>query len=111
MNKKLFLSVLVMLLFCAFIYAQKTVTGTVSDNNGIPLAGASVVVKGTSNGTSTDFDGNYSLNVQSDNDILVISYIGYKTVEASVGSQNVVNAILAEDAESLNEVVISVLGF
>ena len=100
-----------MMLFCAFTYAQKTVTGTVSDDNGIPLAGASVVVKGTANGTSTDFDGNYSLNVQSDNDILVISYIGYKTIEATVGSQNVINASLTEDAESLNEVVISVLGF
>jgi TonB-linked SusC/RagA family outer membrane protein len=111
MNKRLFFTVLVMMIFCAFTYAQKTVTGTVSDDNGIPLAGASVVVKGTANGTSTDFDGNYSLNVQSDNDILVISYIGYKTVEATVGSQNVINASLTEDAESLNEVVISVLGF
>ena len=111
MNKKLFLSVLVMTLFCAYTFAQKTVTGTVSDNNGVPLAGASVIVKGTANGTSTDFDGNYSLNVQNDNDILVISYIGYKTVEITVGSQSVINAAMSEDAESLNEVVISVLGF
>ena len=111
MNRKLFFSVLVITLFCAFTYAQKTVTGTVTDNNSVPLAGASVIVKGTANGTSTDFDGNYSLNVQSDNDILVFSYIGYKTVEITVGSQSVINATMAEDAESLNEVVISVLGF
>lgn len=111
MNKKLFFSVLVMLLSSAFIYAQRTVTGTVIDNNGVPLAGASVIVKGTTTGASTDFDGNYSLNVQSDTDIIVISYIGYKTVEVTVGGQNTINVTLADDAESLNEVVISVLGF
>lgn len=100
-----------MVLCSAFIYAQRTVSGTVIDNNGMPLAGASVIVKGTANGTSTDFDGNYSLNVQSNSDILVVSYIGYKTVEVTVGNQNVINVTLADDAESLDEVVISVLGF
>ncbi|RIA08335.1 TonB-linked SusC/RagA family outer membrane protein [Flavobacteriaceae bacterium MAR_2010_72] len=111
MNKKLLFSVFVMTLFCAFTYAQRTITGTVTDNNGVPLAGASVVVKGTSNGTSTDFDGNYSLNIQANSDVLVISYVGFKTVEITVGTQSVINATLADDAESLNEVVISVLGF
>jgi len=111
MNKKLFFSMLVLLLSSAFIYAQKKVSGTVSDKSGVPLAGASVIVKGTSNGTSTDFDGNYSLNVQEDSDVLVISYIGFKSVEITVGNQTTINASLEEDAESLDEVVVSVLGF
>lgn len=102
---------LVLLLSSAFIYAQKKVSGTVSDKSGVPLAGASVIVKGTSNGTSTDFDGNYSLNVQEDSDVLVISYIGFKSVEITVGNQTTINASLEEDAESLDEVVVSVLGF
>ena len=111
MNKKLFFSMLVLLLSSAFIYAQKKVSGTVSDKSGVPLAGASVIVKGTSNGTSTDFDGNYSLNVQEDSDVLVISYIGFKSVEITVGNQTTISVSLEEDAESLDEVVVSVLGF
>jgi TonB-linked SusC/RagA family outer membrane protein len=111
MNKKLFFSVLLLTLFCAFTYAQKTITGTISDNNGVPLAGASVVVKGTTNGASTDFDGNYSLTIQSDSDVLVISYIGFKSTEITVGNRTVINATLVDDAESLDEVVITALGF
>ena len=111
MNKKLFFFVLTLVLSSAFVYAQRTVSGTIVDNNGMPLAGASVVIKGTATGTSSDFDGNFSLNVQSDADVLVVSYIGYKTAEITVGTQNTINVTLSEDAESLNEVVISVLGF
>lgn len=111
MNKKLFFSMLILLLSSAFIYAQKTVSGTVSDKSGVPLAGASVIVKGTSNGTSTDFDGNYSLNVQENSDVLLISYIGFKSVEITVGNQTTISVSLEEDAESLDEVVVSVLGF
>lgn len=102
---------LILLLSSAFIYAQKTVSGTVSDKSGVPLAGASVIVKGTSNGTSTDFDGNYSLNVQENSDVLLISYIGFKSVEITVGNQTTISVSLEEDAESLDEVVVSVLGF
>ena len=111
MNKKLFFSMLILLLSSAFIYAQKTVSGTVSDKSGVPLAGASVIVKGTSNGTSTDFDGNYSLNVQENSDVLLISYIGFKSVEITVGNQTTISVSLEEDAESLDEVVVNVLGF
>jgi len=111
MNKKLFFSVLFLMLSSAYMYAQRTVSGTIVDNNGIPLAGASIVIKGTSTGTSSDFDGNYSLNVQGNTDVLVISYIGYRTSEVTVGTQSTINVTLSEDAESLGEVVISVLGF
>jgi TonB-linked SusC/RagA family outer membrane protein len=111
MNKKLIFSMLVFVFSSAFIYAQKTVTGTVSDNSGMPLAGASVVVKGTSIGASTDFDGNFSITLQPNNNVLLVSYVGYKNTEITVGSQMTIKVTLVEDSESLDEVVISVLGF
>ena len=85
------------------IQAQE-VTGTVSDANG-PLPGASVVEKGTTNGTQTDFDGNYTIEVGSDA-TLVVSYIGYKTIEVQVNGQSTINLTLEEDAEALEEVII-----
>ncbi|MDN3664984.1 SusC/RagA family TonB-linked outer membrane protein [Algibacter miyuki] len=111
MNKKLLFFVLVfMLSSSACIYAQKTVTGTVSDNNGLPLPGVNLVIKGTVNGASTDFDGNYSISTQTVTDVLVISYVGYKTQEISVGNQSVINVALQEDTEALSEVVITAQG-
>ena len=83
---------------------QKKVTGTVSDAMG-PIIGASVMEKGTSNGAVTDFDGNFTLNVKP-GATLVISYIGYEKQEIRVGSQNVLNVTLREDANSLEEVVV-----
>ncbi|SHK58148.1 TonB-linked outer membrane protein, SusC/RagA family [Maribacter aquivivus] len=87
---------------------QSTITGTVLDDTGQPLPGANVVEKGTTNGTQTDFDGNYSLNV-SDGATLVFSYIGFKSTEIAVNGQSSVNATLAEDAAALDEVI--VLGY
>lgn len=84
-------------------HAQE-VTGTVSDSNS-PLPGASVVEKGTTNGTQTDFDGNYSISVGSDA-VLLVSYIGYKTQEVAVNGRSSINFTLEEDAEALEEVVI-----
>jgi len=111
MTRKLFFTLLVCLFSSAMIYAQRTVTGTVTEEGNIPLAGASVIVKGTTNGASTDFDGNYSINIESDSDILVISYVGYKTTEVTVGNQTVINVTLEVDSESLDEIVITALGF
>jgi len=88
---------------------NRTVTGTVSDNTGSPLPGVNVVEKGTSNGTSTDFDGNYSINV-ADGATLVFSSLGYATREVAVGTQTTVNVSLAEDASQLDEVVVTALG-
>ncbi len=85
------------------IQAQE-VSGTVSDAGG-PLPGASVVEKGTTNGTQTDFDGNYTIEVES-GATLVVSYIGYKTVEVAVNGQSTINFTLEEDAQALEEVVI-----
>ena len=84
--------------------ATKKVTGTVSDSQG-PVIGASVVEKGTSNGTITDFDGNFTLNVKP-GATLVFSYIGYTTKEIAVGNQSNLNVTLEEDNTALEEVVV-----
>ncbi|WP_242083961.1 SusC/RagA family TonB-linked outer membrane protein [Aestuariivivens sediminis] len=94
------------------VFAQTgaTVTGTVTDNNGVPLIGANIIEKGTSNGASTDFDGNYSITLSGDNATLQISYVGYVTQEIAVNGQSTINASLAEDASQLDEVVVTALG-
>ena len=84
--------------------STKKVTGTVSDSQG-SVIGASVVEKGTSNGTVTDFDGNFTLNVKP-GATLVISYIGYTTQEIVVGNQSSISVTLQEDNNSLDEVVV-----
>ncbi len=85
---------------------QTTITGTVMDNNGIPLGGANVVEKGTTNGTQTDFDGNFTITAASDA-ILVISYIGFAKQEVSVDGQSSISVTLAEDFSQLSEVVVT----
>lgn len=87
---------------------QQVITGTVFDSQG-PLPGASIVVKGTTVGTQTDFDGNFTLDLEQDDAVLVISYVGYATQEIVVGNQTSIDVILAEDASQLEEVV--VLGY
>ncbi len=89
---------------CFGLTQAQEVTGTVSDANG-PLPGASVVVKGTTTGTQTDFDGNFTINAESDA-TLVFSYVGFKTQEIAVNGQSTINATMQEDAEALEEVVV-----
>lgn len=84
---------------------QRLITGVVVDAHNEPVIGASVLEKGTSNGTITNVDGEYSLKVTS-GATLVFSYIGYKTQEVLVGNKTIVNATLVEDAEQLDEVVV-----
>jgi Ca-activated chloride channel family protein len=86
------------------LFAQKTISGTVSDENG-PLPGVSIIIKGTRTGTETDFDGKYSLQAQVGN-ILVFSYVGMKTVEKTVGYSNIIDVVLDSDNAVLDEVVI-----
>ncbi|MFD0989892.1 SusC/RagA family TonB-linked outer membrane protein [Mariniflexile jejuense] len=88
---------------------EKTISGTVSDGSGLPLPGATVLVKGTASGTSTDFDGKYSIKAKQ-GETLVISFVGYTTKETKVGSSNLINVTLSEDAQSLEEVVITAFG-
>lgn len=90
------------------MYAQMTVQGTVIDATGEPVIGANVVVKGSTQGTITDFDGNYSLEV-ADNAILVFSYIGMQSQEMAAAAANGKTVTLKEDSEVLEEVV--VVGF
>ena len=78
--------------------AQSTVTGNITDQNGIALAGVNIVEKGTSNGTTTDFDGNYEINVSSDA-TLVFSYIGFATVEEKIRGRSAVNVQLSEGVQ------------
>ncbi|MBU2525418.1 MAG: TonB-dependent receptor [Bacteroidetes bacterium] len=96
-------------LFCALLcyglVQAQSVSGTVSDANG-PLPGANVLVKGTTNGTQTDFDGNYTLSGVPADAVLVFSYIGFKTLEVPVGGRSSVNVTLEEDAQALEEVVL-----
>ena len=93
-----------------FSFAQdKTVTGVVTDNSGLPLPGVTIIVKGTSNGTQTDFDGNYSINA-SESSTLVYSFIGFKTQEQIVGSKTNINVTLAESTAELDEVVVVAFG-
>lgn len=84
---------------------QKKVTGTVKDENGEPIIGVNVVVKGTTHGTVTDIDGKYSLEVPAFA-ILTVSYIGYEEKEISVDNKAIVNILLAEDLQALDEVVV-----
>ena len=84
----------------------KKVTGVVVDGTGEPVIGANVVVKGNTNGTITDFDGNYTIEGVSANDVLVISYIGYLSQEVPVGNQSMIKVTLKEDTQTLDEVVV-----
>ena len=84
----------------------KKVTGVVVDASGEPVIGANVVVKGTTNGTITDFDGNYTIEGVSASDVLVFSYIGYLSQEITVGNQAAINVTLSEDSQALDEVVV-----
>ena len=83
----------------------KTIQGVVLDEAGIPVIGANVVEKGTTNGTITDLDGNFTLTVSS-GAILQITYIGYQTQEITVGNQSVISVTLKDDSQALDEVVV-----
>ena len=86
-------------------FAQGTVSGTVTDTDGLPLPGATVVVQGTSIGVTSDFDGNYSISA-SQGDVLVFSYVGYTSQNVTVGSSSTVNVTL-ESSTALEEVVVT----
>lgn len=87
-------------------YAQKTVSGKVSDASGQTLPGVNVVVKGTTNGTITDFNGNFTLNVDSDDAVIELSYMGYNTVTQSVAGSSTFNFTMEEDTKAIDEVVV-----
>ena len=98
---------LFLLLLPCFVFAQNTITGTVSTDNGDPVSFANVIEKGTTNGTTTDIDGTYSIDVANLPVVLVYSSLGFTTVEQSINSAGAVNVSMAESAQSLEEVVIT----
>lgn len=103
-----FLSSFLLLFVFGFSVQAQSISGTVTDENGVPLPGATVLVEGTSNGVSTDFDGNYSINASS-GDTLVFSFVGYSNQSVVVGSSATVNVSLQPD-NALSEVVVTALG-
>lgn len=84
---------------------QEQISGQVTDESGVPLPGASVIEKGTTNGTQTDFDGNFNITV-SKGAVLVVSYVGFAPKEVVIESSSVINVVLQEDAAALDEVVV-----
>ena len=125
-TKNLFLTVLLLCPFCFNAYAEKntvgtnepptlsagaqtperTIKGQVVDIEGEPIIGAAVLIKGTTKGTTTDFEGNFSLGNVTDGTILEISSIGYQTQNVTVGPQAILNIVLTEDSELIDEVVV-----
>ncbi len=104
----------IMLFFLAFQlgYAQVQIRGLVTNEDGsIPLGGVTVMEKGTNNGVVTDFDGNYSIRVQSSESTLVYSYLGFASAEMTVGQNTDLNVFMLEDNLSLDEVVVVDYGY
>ncbi|HRD08425.1 MAG TPA: carboxypeptidase-like regulatory domain-containing protein, partial [Saprospiraceae bacterium] len=99
--------ILFFLLLTPFFAFTQTVQGNVKFAAGNEAAiGVSVYIKGTDTGTITDLDGNYSLVVRSSNDVLVFSYIGYATLEETVGNRNTIDVVMTENSSQLDEVVV-----
>ena len=106
MNKLKSLLLVLLMGVSTVSWAQTTVTGTVLDEQNVPLPGANVVVKNTTNGVVTDFDGNFSISVNNTNAVLVISYIGYVGKEVKLDGSSSYTITLEEDATGLEEVVV-----
>lgn len=100
------LTILFFIFSTATVLGQKTVKGKITDNKGIPIPGANVIVKGTSNGTVSNPFGEYRLENVTASNTLIFSYVGFQTIEINILEQETINAKLKEDAQQLDEVVI-----
>ena len=101
---------LLLALIVQMTFAQgKAVSGNVSDNSGMPVAGVNIIVQGTTTGTQSDFDGNYSI-MTDQGSVLTFTYLGYSTVSETVGSSGTVNVTMSENVAELDEVVVTALG-
>lgn len=110
MKEKLILKMFLFFFAVGITFAQeKTITGTVKDEGGVPLPGVTVLVKGTTRGNATDFDGHYLIKAKV-GDVLVFTNIGFTDVEKTVGSSSKIDVILKEEAEQLGEVVVTAMG-
>jgi TonB-linked SusC/RagA family outer membrane protein len=112
MNRKIFtvVSGFLLVLYATCGYAQQTVRGTVSDKDGVPLVGVTIVIEGTNRGTTTNIDGNYSIQAKA-SETITYNYIGFESRQIQVGNQSVIDVTLSEDLEELDEVVVTALGF
>lgn len=104
--QKLSLVLGLLLCLCTYVNAQRTITGTVTDDSGEALIGATILVENTSTGTITDFDGTYSLKVPDGATNLVFSYTGYATQTASIGASNVLDVTMNQDAIGLEDIIV-----
>ncbi|QCK13285.1 SusC/RagA family TonB-linked outer membrane protein [Mangrovivirga cuniculi] len=107
LSRKLILGVFALILLSATAYSQeREISGQVTDPEGFGLPGASVLIEGTNNGTVTDADGNYSLNVPLDAENLVFSFIGYQSKTISINGRSTIDVNLEEDIAALDEIVV-----
>ncbi|AIZ40290.1 SusC/RagA family TonB-linked outer membrane protein [Cellulophaga baltica] len=88
---------------------EKTISGTVTDQQGVPLPGVNILVSGTSNGTQSDFDGNYTIK-GSEGQTLIFTYVGQKEISKIIGATSSINVTMVEDAQALDEIVVTALG-
>lgn len=107
MKRILLLSFMFSLVVAFSASAQRTVTGTVTDESGETVPGVNVVLKGTTNGTTTDLDGNYRLSVPEEGGTLVFSFIGLSTQEVVIGARSVIEVTMSSDVQQLTEVVVT----
>ncbi|OHX68401.1 SusC/RagA family TonB-linked outer membrane protein [Flammeovirga pacifica] len=106
-STKQFAATMLLLLFSLVTFAQeRAISGTVVDENGDTLPGVAVLVKGTTKGGTTDFDGKFKVTLADGEDVLVVSYIGYKSQEIVVGTSTNIDVAMEVDAEQLEEVVV-----
>lgn len=107
--KKLLTAILIVIFTSSLIYADqdKVITGKVMDNSGNGIPGASIIVKGTKRGTTTNFDGNYSITVKVSDKILVFQFIGMETSEEKIGKRSIINVTMVPSLLSLDEVVVT----
>jgi len=107
MKTKILFTLIIALAFIQISYAQLTITGSItSAEDGQPIPGVNVLIKGTSKGTVTDMDGKYSIQVENEKTIIIFMFIGYKTQEIAVGGQVKVDVVLETDQTRIEEVVV-----
>ena len=101
-----------LVLSCSMLYAQdRTVTGRVTEQDtGEPIPGANIVLQGTTTGTVTDIDGQYSLSIPAQGGVLIVSFVGYVTHESEIGNRSVIDVALRADVTSLSEIVVTGYG-
>ena len=97
---------MLLLLVGVVVSAQQNITGTITDEAGVPLPGVNVVIKGTNDGVSSDFDGNYTIKAEAD-DVIVFSFIGFVDQEVSVGNNSNISVLLIASFDELDEVIVT----